>query len=271
MTQATQQVVKLYKNVFLDLVNKIEKNEKELQEIVNAKLTQYKNASDDIQKILKTQLNTIMGEGEEIIYTINTFKKNKDSNYIYNFYVSASATLRAYLIYKTLSANTDEKLENAINTRLQLLTDFSKLFLQYLIKVKNITINDVYNNINNKLNRAINKATKLLNEIPNLLNKLKNSKDTNNVNLAYANLLHKAQDILKQKIEQFNKNEIKDIIEYLIEFNAYVNLVNIITYNIVEIGEQKFTNDTVESAKQANDYSFSLSRELLDIVLLLTL
>ncbi|MFH7835734.1 MAG: hypothetical protein QXL51_03980 [Candidatus Aenigmatarchaeota archaeon] len=266
------QVVKTYKNDFLNLINEIEKNEKELQNIINAKLTQYKSTNDDIQNAIKTQLSTIQGETEEVLYAINNFKKGEDTNYIYNFYINTSATYRAYLIYRALSNDEDKALMDAVYTKIQLLTNFSKLFLQYFIKVKNITINDAYNKIRNKLSRAISKATKLLDEVTILLNKLNSSKDiNNNLNLTYTNLLYKAQDVLKQKIEQFNKNEIKDIIEYLFEFNKYLNLINIITYNIVEIGEKKFTGDIVESAKQANDFSFSASRELLDIVLLLTL
>ncbi|WDS52770.1 hypothetical protein [Sulfolobus tengchongensis spindle-shaped virus 3] len=276
MTQLTQQIVKTYKNDFLDLINKIEENEKKLQKILEVKLARYPESDsikDDIQKEERYALNKISGEALEILYVVNGFKQNEDVNYIYDFYISASATHRAFEIYRALSGDEDKELIDKIHNRLQLLTNYAKVFLQNFAKFKNITIDDIYDKISDKLAKAIDKARELSAEITILINGLKSSKNANSkLYLAYASLLHKAQAILSQKIRQFDENKIKDdIIEYLFEFNKYLNLINHITYDIAVTYSDKFTTDVMEIAGRANELSYSLSQDLLDIVLLLTL
>ncbi|MEM4060967.1 MAG: hypothetical protein QXK11_10730 [Pyrobaculum sp.] len=276
MTQLTQQVVKTYKDVFLDLINKIEENEKKLQKILEAKLTRYPendDIKDDIQKEERYALNEISGEALEILYVVNGFKQNEDVNYIYDFYISASATHRAFEIYRVLSGDEDKELVDAIYNRLQLLTTYAKVFLQNFAKFKNITIDDIYAKIVGRLAKAIDKARKLSAEITILINELKSGKNSNGkLCLAYVSLLHRAQAALSQKIKQFDENKIKDdIIEYLFEFNKYLNLINHITYDIAVTFRDKFTIDVMEIAGRANELSYSLSQDLIDIVLLLTL
>ncbi|MEM3829665.1 MAG: hypothetical protein QXP36_10690 [Conexivisphaerales archaeon] len=283
MAQVTQQVVKTYKDVFSDLINKIEENEKKLQKILEVKLAQYPE-NDDIKDYIQEEerlaLDEISGESLEILYVVDGFKQDEDINYIYDFYMSTTVTYRAFALYRTLSGDEDEELVDAIYNRLQLLTTYAKVFLQNFAKFKNITIDDIYNNISDKLADVVNEARKLLADITILINELKSSKDKNRklylanekLYLAYVSLLHKAQSILSQEIKQFDENKAKDdIIEYLFEFNRYLNLINHITYDIAVTFRDKFTIDIIEIAGRINEFTHSLSMDLLEIVFLLTL
>ncbi|MEM0227106.1 MAG: hypothetical protein QXF46_09550, partial [Thermofilaceae archaeon] len=113
-----------------------------------------------------------------------------------------------------------------------------------------------------------------------LIDELKNSKNKNRklylenekLYLAYVSLLHKAQSVLNQKIEQFDENKAKDdIIEYLFVFNRYLNLINHITYDIAVTYNDKFTIRVMNIAGRINEFTHSLSMDLLEIVFLLTL
>ncbi|MEM3301813.1 MAG: hypothetical protein QXX23_07680 [Thermoplasmata archaeon] len=149
---------------------------------------------------------------------------------------------------------------NAIYNKLQLLIDFSKLYAPYFLKVNDIEINYVYEKLNTMLTRIKERSDKILYKIDKLIILLIRSENTdNNLNLVYANLLHKAQAVVKQKIEQFDKKEIKeikDIVESLFEFGGYVYLIERISDYIAENHKQRFSKKIINLAKWVKNYVY---------------
>ncbi|MEM4115804.1 MAG: hypothetical protein QXP59_07355 [Saccharolobus sp.] len=273
---ANMQVVKLYKNEFLDLINKIEENEKELQKIINAKITLYESENgddkqNDIRKEVLMQLQEIKIETKVMLDCISRFRDEAEGFYVYNFYINFLVTYSSYAIYRELTSDEDQELMDAIYNKLQLLIDFFKLYAPYFLKLNDVESNYVYKKINARLARMKKRSDKILYRIDKLIILLIRSENTdNNLNLVYANLLRKAQAVVKQKIEQFDKKEIKeikDIVEYLFEFSRYIFLIEDITDCITEINEQKFSKKIIKLAKLVNDYvNYYFDKEIENLI-----